>query len=77
MDCCNSSDQLDPYSVIAEPHRDLLGDPVIMTIHGSIHSQHGGVHTYLCALTCVDQLVKTRLHHGYAEVTDLGVASVP
>ena len=56
------------YYLIAQPHQDLLGDWVIMTIHGSIRSRQGGVHTYLAAMTTLDDLVKTRIRHGYAEV---------
>lgn len=63
------------YYAIAEPHRDLLGDSVILTIHGSVRSRQGGVHTYLSSLTTVEDLVRTRLRHGYAEVA--GVALLP
>jgi hypothetical protein len=56
------------YYAIAEAHRDLLGDSVIMTIHGSSHSRRGGVHTYPGSGVILDALVKTRLRHGYAEV---------
>lgn len=57
---------------IAEPGPDLLGDSVIVTMHGSRHSRRGGVHTYLSAQTCIDALVRTRLRHGYTEVTSDG-----
>jgi hypothetical protein len=53
---------------IAEPHPDLLGDSVIMTLHGSTHSRRGGVHTYLADVTSVEDLVRTRIRHGYAEM---------
>lgn len=56
------------YYLIAEPHKDLLGDSVIMTLHGSANSHRGGVHTYLASLTTIEALVKTRLRHGYSEV---------
>ena len=56
------------YYLIAEPHQDLLGDSVIMTLHGSVRSHRGGVHTYLASLMTIEALVKTRLGHGYMEV---------
>jgi hypothetical protein len=56
------------YYLIAQPHQDLLGDWVIMTIHGSIRSRQGGVHTYLAAMTTLDDLVKMRVRHGYSEM---------
>lgn len=56
------------YYLIAEPHQDLLGDSVIMTLHGSVRSHRGGVHTYLASLTTIEALAKTRLRHGYLEV---------
>jgi hypothetical protein len=55
------------YYLIAEAQPDLLGDSVILTLHGSVHSRRGGVHTYLSSVTCIDDLVKTRLRHGYTE----------
>jgi len=53
---------------IAEPQVDLLGDAVISTYHGSIHSRRGAIHTYLAAHTTIDHLVRLRLAHGYVEV---------
>lgn len=54
--------------VIAEPCQDLLGDMVIVTRHGSVHSRRGGVHIYLGSQTSVEALAKTRIRHGYQEV---------
>lgn len=62
------------YYLIAEPQPDLLGDSVILTLHGSAHSRRGGVHTYLSAVTCIDDLVRTRIRHGYSEVPDSAVS---
>jgi hypothetical protein len=56
------------YYLIAEPHQDLLGDSVIMTLHGSARSHRGGVHTYLASLMTIEALAKTRQRHGYVEV---------
>lgn len=56
------------YYVIAEAHPDLLGDWIIMTLHGSVISRLGGVHTYLAAATSIEELVRVRLRHGYKEV---------
>lgn len=53
---------------IAEPQTDLLGDSVIVTIHGSRFSRRGGVHTYLSALTSIEELVRIRTRHGYLEI---------
>jgi len=53
---------------IADPQPDLLGDSVIVTIHGSVHSRRGGVHTYLSALISIEELVRIRCRHGYLEV---------
>lgn len=56
------------YYAIAEPRQDLLGDSVIVTVHGSAHSRQGGVHTYPGEVATLDALVRRRLRHGYAEV---------
>ncbi len=56
------------YYLIQAPAPDLLGDPVILTFHGSRHSRLGGVFTYLEAETSVEEIVRTRALHGYAEV---------
>lgn len=53
---------------IADPQLDLLGDSVIVTIHGSVHSRRGGVHTYLSELISIEELVRIRCRHGYLEV---------
>jgi hypothetical protein len=58
--------------VIAEPSQDLLGDTVIVTRHGSVHSRRGGVHIYLGSQTSVEALARTRIRHGYREVTGTG-----
>ena len=39
-----------------------------MTLHGSVISRLGGVHTYLAAATSIEELVRVRLRHGYKEV---------
>jgi len=54
--------------VIAEPCQDLLGDTVIVTRHGSVHSRRGGVHIYLGSQTSVEALARTRIRHGYREI---------
>lgn len=56
------------YYAVFEPGPDLLGDSVIMTIHGSRHSRLGGVHTYLASQVSMEQLVDQRAQHGYQEV---------
>lgn len=53
---------------IAEPTYDLLGDRVISTCHGSIHSRRGGVHIYLADYVSVDDIALVRIAHGYVEV---------
>jgi|GEM_PF-3109571 len=58
--------------VIAEPCQDLLGDTVIVTRHGSVHSRRGGVHIYLGSQTSVEALARLRLRHGYREVEGTG-----
>ena len=56
------------YYMITSPYQDLLGDSVILTIHGSASSRLGGVHTYLASRTRIEDLVRTRVRHGYSEV---------
>lgn len=56
------------YYFITSPYQDLLGDTVIMTIHGSSTSRLGGVHTYLASLTRIEDLARTRIRHGYSEI---------
>jgi hypothetical protein len=57
------------YYVIAQAHRDLLGDWVVMTLHGSVTSRLGGVHTYLASMTSIEDLVKTRIRHACQRLT--------
>jgi hypothetical protein len=56
------------YYALFDPQPDLLGDPVILTIHGSRHSKMGGVYTYLASQESAVQLVAQRIRHGYQEV---------
>ena len=58
------------YYIITSPYQDLLGDSVILTIHGSATSRLGGVHTYLASRTRIEDLVRVRVRHGYSEVRD-------
>ena len=62
------------YYAIHEPMSDLLGDRVIVTIHGSVHSRLGGVHSYLADTVSVEQLARVRRRHGYVERSDIGIA---
>lgn len=68
------------YYAIAQPQQDLLGDWVVMTFHGSDTSRLGSLHTYLTSMIRVEELVKTRVRHGYSEVpckTDKGCSLPP
>jgi hypothetical protein len=56
------------YYAVHEPAPDLLGDLVILTIHGRRHSRLGGVHTYLADTVSLENIVRQRLRHGYVEV---------
>ena len=61
------------YYAIFPPTRDLFGDRILITYHGSVHSKMGGVKTYFCAsdeaiVEAEKRLTKTRLAHGYQEV---------
>lgn len=62
------------YYAIHEPMSDLLGDQVIVTFHGSVHSRLGGVHSYLADTVSVEQLVRIRYRHGYVETTGIATA---
>ena len=59
------------YYAIAAPEADLLGDMVVMTFHGNQKSRAGGIKTYVAGIQdpdrVVEEIVKTRLAHGYAE----------
>ena len=60
------------YYAILTPTTDLLGDQVVITFRGSMYSKMGGVKSYLVeagqGADIEQQLVKTRLRHGYIEV---------
>ena len=55
------------YYAICPPARDLLGDQVIVTYHGSACSRLGGIHSYPAATVSVEQLATIRRRHGYVE----------
>lgn len=55
------------YYVIHDAAPDLLGDQVIVTVHGRQNSRLGGVHTYLSKTMSLEQIVRQRLRHGYVE----------
>jgi hypothetical protein len=55
------------YYAIHDPAPDLLGDRVILTIHGRQNSRLGGVHTYLADKMALEDIVRQRLRHGYVE----------
>lgn len=55
------------YYAICAPARDLLGDEVIVTFHGSTRSRQGGIYSYPVETMSVEQLVKIRRRHGYIE----------
>ena len=65
------------YYAIHEPAPDLLGDRVILTIHGRRHSRLGGVHTYLADTVSLEAIVRQRLRHGYVEASDARQLGVP
>lgn len=51
-------------------HEDLLGDVVLVTVHGSIRNRLGGIKTYVArsfsdAEKIEAGIVATRLRHGY------------
>jgi hypothetical protein len=59
------------YSIFP-PARDLLGDWVVLTTHGSVWSRQGGIKAYpaadhLAAVKLEAAIAKTRLRHGYSE----------
>ncbi len=54
------------------PAQDLLGDWIVLTVHGSLKSRQGGVKTYpaadqVSAAKLETAIAKTRLRHGYIE----------
>lgn len=54
------------------PAQDLLGDWIVLTVHGSLRSRQGGVKTYPAAdLASAAKLeagiAATRIRHGYVE----------
>lgn len=58
------------YYAILPPARDLLGDWVLVTFHGSSQSRRGGCKTYVAAsgdgLREIErQMIRARLRHGY------------
>lgn len=60
------------YAMFA-PAQDLLGDWVIVTIHGSENSRLGGIKTYVAAdqeaaKRAGEGIAKLRRRHGYIEV---------
>ena len=63
------------YYALLDPGYDLFGDPVIITFHGNVWSRAGGEKTYWVpeeggAIEKVyASIVKTRIRHGYREVT--------
>lgn len=59
------------YSIFP-PARDLIGDWVVLTTHGSTRNRLGGVKTYPAqnqeaAVQLEVQIAQTRLRHGYIE----------
>ena len=56
------------YYAISTPVVDLLGDNIVVTIHGSRDSRRGGVRTYPATAGVVERLAKTRQRHGYIKV---------
>lgn len=54
------------------PAQDLLGDWIVLTVHGSVRNRLGGVKTYaavdqVSAARIEASIAKTRLRHGYIE----------
>ncbi len=60
------------YYAVFDPEPDLLGDSVILTIHGSHYSKLGGVFTYLASQVSTAQLAAQRIRHGYQEIAAEG-----
>lgn len=59
------------YSIFP-PTRDLIGDWVVLTVHGSSRNRLGNVKIYpvpdyAAALQLLNKIAKTRLRHGYVE----------
>lgn len=57
------------------PAQDLLGDWIVLTIHGSLNSRQGGVKIYpaadqLSAAKLEAGIAQTRIRHGYIELPD-------
>ena len=58
------------YYAILPAARDLLGDLVLTTVHGSVHSKMGGIKAYPAAdeteIQALErQIVTARVRHGY------------
>lgn len=59
------------YSIFP-PALDLIGDWVVLTVHGSLRSRMGGSKTYPAddreaALRLEARIAQTRVRHGYVE----------
>jgi hypothetical protein len=59
------------YSIFP-PTRDLIGDWVVLTVHGSTRNRLGNVKIYpaldrAAAMQLLDKIAKIRLRHGYVE----------
>jgi hypothetical protein len=59
------------YSILSAAP-DLLGDIVVVTIHGSQRSRMGGIKTYvaedfMAAEKMIARIAATRIKHGYQE----------
>lgn len=57
---------------IFPPAQDLLGDWMVLTVHGSTRNRLGSVKTYpaaseASAMTIEAQIARTRVLHGYVE----------
>jgi hypothetical protein len=64
------------YYAILPATQDLLGDWVLMTYHGSVHTRMGGLKTYVATqetdLPAIEhQLVLVRKRHGYQDQASL------
>ena len=59
------------YSILSAA-KDLLGDVVVVTVHGSQRSRMGGIKTYvaedfMAAEKMIAKIAATRINHGYQE----------